>query len=178
MLVQDLCQLEIHGANTSLKFSGSGDVGFGTATIVRTLNDGANHSTQTDNFVSAYQTLDMGALGTLSFDSAGGGLEGVVAHDDLLPSAYEEVWNGVGSGTSHNTGLASNDTLGYSNSFGPIGISLATTKGGTRATADGGNGGTITGTTKDWVLKLDGSMLVDGLSGGIMASVVDYTGYI
>ena len=158
-----------------LNFSGSGDVGFGTATIVRTLNDGANHSTQTDNFVSAYQTLDMGALGTLSFDSAGGGLEGVVAHDDLLPSAYEEVWNGVGSGTSHNTGAASNDTLGYSNSFGPIGISLATTKGGTRATADGGNGGTITGTTKDWVLKLDGSMLVDGLSGGIMASVVDYT---
>ena len=163
------------GSNTSIKFSGSGDVGFGTATIVRTLNDGANHSTYTDNFVSAYQTLDMGSLGTLSFDSAGGGLEGVTAYDDLLPTAYEEVWNGVGSGTSHNAGAASNDTIGYSNSFGPIGISLATTKGGTRATADGGNGGTITGTTKDWVLKLDGSMLVDGLSGGIMASVVDYT---
>ena len=163
------------GSNTSLKFSGSGDVGFGTATIVRTLNDGANHSTQTDNFVSAYQTVDMGSLGTLSFDSAGGGLEGVVASDDLLPTAYEEVWNGVGSGTSHNTGAASNDTIGYSNSFGPVGISLATTKGGARASADGAGGGTITGTTKDWVLKLDGSMLLDGLSGGIMASTVDYT---
>ena len=163
------------GSNTSLKFSGSGDVGFGTATIVRTLNDGANHGTYTDNFVSAYQTVDMGSLGTLSFDSAGGGLEGVVASDDLLPTAYEEVWNGVGSGTSHNTGAASNDTIGYSNSFGPVGISLATTKGGTRASGDGGNGGTITGTTKDWVLKLDGSMLLDGLSGGIMASTVDYT---
>ena len=158
------------GSNTSISFSGSGDVGFGTATIVRTLNDGANHSTQTDNFVSAYQTVDMGSLGTLSFDSAGGGLEGVTAYDDLLPTAYEEVWNGVGSGTSHNAGAASNDTIGYSNSFGAIGISLAQTKGGTRATGDGGNGGTSTTTTSDWVVTLDGSALVDGLSGGIMSS--------
>ena len=158
------------GSNTSIKFSGSGDVGFGTATIVRTLNDGANHSAQTDNFVSAYQTVDMGSLGTLSFDSAGGGLEGVTAYDDLLPTAYEEVWNGVGSGTSHNAGAASNDTIGYSNSFGAIGISLAQTKGGTRATGDGGNGGTSTTTTSDWVVTLDGSALVDGLSGGIMSS--------
>ena len=28
------------GSNTSVSFSGSGDVGFGTAKIVRTLNDG------------------------------------------------------------------------------------------------------------------------------------------
>jgi len=163
------------GSNTSIKFSGSGDVGFGTATIVRTLQDGANHSTQDDNFVSAYQTLDMGSLGTISFDAAGGGLEGVVAYDDLLPTAYEEVWNGVGSGTSHNTGAASNDTLGYSNSFGPVTLSLATTKGGTRASADGGNDTGLTGDTKDWVIALDGSMLLDGLSGGIMSSTVDYT---
>ena len=154
------------GSNTSIKFSGSGDVGFGTATIVRTLNDGANHGTYTDNFVSAYQTVDMGSLGTLSFDSAGGGLEGVTAYDDLLPTAYEEVWNGVGSGTSYNAGAASNDTIGYSNSFGPIGISLAQTKGGTRATGDGGNGGTSTTTTSDYVITLDGSALIDGLSGG------------
>ena len=120
------------GSNTSIKFSGSGDVGFGTATIVRTLNDGANVSTQSDNFVSAYQTVDMGSLGTLSFDSAGGGLEGVTAYDDLLPTAYEEVWNGVGSGTSYNAGAASNDTIGYSNSFGPIGVSLAQTSGEVR----------------------------------------------
>ena len=163
------------GSNTSLSFSGSGDVGFGTATIVRTLQDGANHATQTDNFLSAYQTVDMGSLGTLSFDSAGGGLEGVTAYDDLLPTAYEEVWNGVGSGTSYNAGAASNDTLGYSNSFGALGVSLATTKGGTRATGDGGNGGTLTGTTKDVVVTFDGSMLLEGLSGGVGTSTVDYT---
>ena len=163
------------GSNTSIKFSGSGDVGFGTATIVRTLNDGANVGTQSDNYVSAWQTVDMGDLGTLSFDSAGGGLEGVTAYDDLLPSAYEEVWNGVGSGTSHNAGAASNDTLGYSNSFGAIGISLASSKGGTRATPDGGNGGAITGTTRDIVVTLDGSALIDGLSGGVMNSTKSMT---
>ena len=159
------------GSNTSLSFSGSGDVGFGTATIVRTLNDGANHSTQTDNFVSAYQTVDMGSLGTLSFDSAGGGLEGVTAYDDLLPTAYEEVWNGVGSGTSFNAGAASNDTIGYSNSFGAMGISLAHSKNGTRATGDGGNGGTSTTSVTDWVVTLDGSAFIDGLNGGVMHSV-------
>ena len=163
------------GSNTSIKFSGSGDVGFGTATIVRTLNDGANHSTQSDNFVSAYQTIDMGSMGTISFDAAGGGLEGVTAYDDLLPSAYEEVWNGVGSGTSHNAGAASNDTLGYSNSFGAVGISLASSKGGTRASSDGGNGGAITGTTRDIVVTLDGSALIDGLSGGVMNSTKSMT---
>ena len=163
------------GSNTSIKFSGSGDVGFGTATIVRTLNDGANHSTQSDNFVSAWQTLDMGSLGTVSFDAAGGGLEGTTAYDDLLPTAYEEVWNGVGSGTAHTAGAASNDTLGYSNSFGPVTLSLATSKGGTRATSDGGSGDVVTSSTKDWVIALDGSMLLDGLSGGIMSSTTDYT---
>ena len=163
------------GSNTAISFSGEGDVGFGTAKIVRTLQDGVNHGTQADNFVSAWQTIDMGSMGKLSFDSAGGGLEGVTAYDDLLPTAYEEVWNGVGSGTSFNAGAASNDTLGYSNTFGAISLSLAASKGGTRASGDGGNGGAVTGTTKDWVVKFDGSAFVDGLSGGVMNSTVDYT---
>ena len=146
------------GSNTSLKFSGSGDVGFGTATIVRTLNDtGAS-------YLSAWQTLDMGSLGTLSFDSGGTGLEGVGAYDDVLPTAYEEVWNGVAA--SEVTGAKSNDTLGYSNSFGPIGVSLAYTGGGTAMSSDGtvaAEAGT-TGKTKDMHFTLDGSMLVDGLT--------------
>ena len=145
------------GSNTSLKFSGSGDVGFGTATIVRTFNDGGA------TYLSAYQTLDMGSMGTLSFDSIGGDLEGVGANDDKLPTAYEEVWNGVAG--SEITGARSNDTLGYSNSFGPIGVSLAYTGGGTAASSDG----TVateaaTGKIKDMHFTIDGSMLVDGLT--------------
>ena len=103
-----------YGANTSVKFSGSGDVGFGTATIVRTLNDNIGAA------LSTYQTLDMGDLGKLSLDANGGGLEGTVANDDLLPTAYEEVWTGVsGAGV---IGAASNDTLGYSNTFAGVSI--------------------------------------------------------
>jgi len=117
----------------------------------------------------------MGSLGKLSFDSAGGGLEGVTAYDDLLPTAYEEVWNGVGSGTSYNAGAASNDTIGYSNSFGAMGISLAHSKNGTRATGDGGNGGTSTTSVSDVVITLDGSAFVDGLSGGLMQSTESST---
>ncbi len=97
------------GSNTSLAFTGTGDVGFGTATIKRTLNDGIGAA------LSAWQTVDMGDLGVLSFDSTGGGLAGVVANDDLLPTAYEEVWTGV-SGTGV-VGAASADTLGYTNTF-------------------------------------------------------------
>lgn len=148
------------GSNTSLQFTGTGDVGFGTATIVRTLNDTGS------SYLSAWQTLDMGSLGTLSFDAGGTGLDGIGAYDDKLPTAYEEVWNQVGSGGSSNiTGAKSNDTLGYSNSFGPIGVSLAYSGGGTEASSDGTIAAeTGTGKVKDMHFTLDGSMLVDGLT--------------
>jgi len=144
------------GSNTSLSFSGSGDVGFGTATIVRTINDGGGA------YLSASQTLDMGAMGLVSFDSLGTGLEGVTAYDDKLPTAYEEVWNGIsGSGVS---GAGSNDTLGYSNSFGPIGISIAHTKGGTAGSSDGNVAAETGNSITDAHVTIDGSMLLDGLT--------------
>jgi outer membrane protein OmpU len=133
------------GSNTSIKFSGSGDVGFGTATIVRTLNDGLGAA------LSQYTTLDMGDLGKISFDSIGGSLEGLTPADDNLPTAYEEAWNGVSS--SGIGGAASNNTWGYSNSFGPISVSLAKTRGGTAGTGDQGVSGIgATGSITDVVL--------------------------
>ena len=135
------------GANNSISFSGEGDVGFGTAKIVRTLNDNVSA-----NWLSAWQTLDMGDLGTLSFDAVGGGLEGTTAHDDILPTAYEEVWNGV-SGTGV-VGAASNDTIGYSNTFSGVTLSLARTDGGTAGSSDGGNDKDgSTSSISDWHLK-------------------------
>ncbi len=135
------------GANNSISFSGEGDVGFGTAKIVRTLNDNVSA-----NWLSAWQTLDMGDLGKLSLDAVGGGLEGVTAHDDILPTAYEEVWNGVsGAGVS---GAGSNDTIGYSNTFAGVTLSLSRTDGGTAGSADGANDSDgSTGTISDWHLK-------------------------
>jgi len=154
------------GSNTSVKFSGSGDVGFGTATIVRTLNDGLATA------LSAYTTLDMGDLGTVSFDGVGGSLEGMTPYDDKLPTAYEESWNGVS--TSGISGAASNDTWGYSNSYdtgeGAFGISLAHSKGGTAGTGDNANDGVgLTGSTADVVVTftpttLEGLILTAGHS--------------
>ena len=154
------------GSNTSLAFTGTGDVGFGTATIKRTLNDGIASA------LSAWQTVDMGDMGTLSFDSTGGGLEGTTAYDDVLPTAYEEVWTGI-SGTGV-IGAASKDTLGYRNTFAGLTVSLARTGGansaGTNsanadgATGDGANDGE--GTTykqSDWHLSY-AVPYVDGLT--------------
>ena len=154
------------GSNTSVSFSGSGDVGFGTAKIVRTLNDGIASA------LSAYQTVDMGDLGTLSFDSIGGGLEGTSAYDDMLPTAYEEVWTGI-SGTGV-IGAASKDTLGYRNTFGGVTVSLASTAGANTAgtagadadsgTGDGGNDGAgSTYSQSDWHVSYAVPM-VDGLT--------------
>ena len=156
------------GSNTSLAFTGTGDVGFGTATLKRTMNDNNGSA-----FLSAWQTVDMGDLGTISFDSVGGGLEGTTAFDDTLPTAYEEVWNGVSS--THVYGAASNDTLGYSNTFGPVGISLArSSEGTTGGTGDGGNSTGKTGTHTDYVVTLD-VPFVEGLSIVAGQSTVDFT---
>ena len=158
------------GANTSLAFTGTGDVGFGTATIKRTFNDNLGAA------LSTWQTLDMGDMGKLSLDSNGGGLEGTVANDDLLPTAYEEVWTGI-SGTGV-VGAASNDTLGYSNTFAGVSISLAHTgsyAGGSAGTGDGGNDGAgVTAKASDWHLSYD-IPYVDGLTIKYGESTVDYS---
>ena len=158
------------GSNTSMAFTGSGNVGWADVTLKRTINDKLGSA-----YLSAWQTMDMGDLGTISFDAIGGGLEGVTAYDDKLPTAYEEIWNGVsGSGIA---GAASNDTIGYSNSFGPLSVSLATSKkGGTAGSTDGGTAAeAVTGTITDAHFTLDASMLLDGLTIMAGTSETDYT---
>ena len=156
------------GSNNSVSFTGTGDVGFGTATIKRTTNDSINA-----NWLSAWQTVDMGDMGTISFDSVGGGLEGTTAYDDILPTAYEEVWTNVS--TTHVYGAASADTLGYRNTFGPVTVSLARSTEGTTTSGngDGTNGGTKTGTHTDYVVDVAVPM-VDGLRIVAGSSTVDF----
>ena len=104
-----------YGANSSVTMTGSGDVGFGTVSMTRTLND------TNSGWGSSFQTLDMGDMGILSFDSSAGGLVGVTANDDLMPTAYEEVSTGVS--TKGITGLGSTNVIGYRNTFGMLSIS-------------------------------------------------------
>jgi outer membrane protein OmpU len=44
-------------------------------------------------------TLDMGDMGSLSFSDQDGGA-GLAGLDDMTPSAYEEVWDGVSTSTN------------------------------------------------------------------------------
>ena len=112
-----------YGANSSVTLSGSGDVGFGTVSMTRTLND------TNAGWGSSFQTLDMGDMGVLSFDSTGGALVGITANDDLLPTAYEEAWTGVsGSGIS---GVGSTNVIGYRNTFGMFSVSAGYSQLGT-----------------------------------------------
>jgi outer membrane protein OmpU len=69
-------------------------------------------------------TLDMGDMGSLSFSDQDGGA-GLAGLDDMTPTAYEEVWDGVS--TSSNSfsfaEMATGRGFGYSNTVGGATIS-------------------------------------------------------
>ena len=143
-----------YGANSAITFTGSGDVGFGTVSMTRTIND------TNGGWASSFQTLDMGDMGTLSFDSTGGALVGIKANDDKLPSAYEEAWTGVS--TSGITGSGSTNVIGYTNSFGPIALSAGYSQLGSSTAESASSGGASHGSISDVSVTLSG--LVDGLT--------------
>ena len=144
------------GAKSDMTFSGSGDVGFGTVTMNRALSD-------TGAITTSYQTLDMGDMGTLSFDSTAGALVGIKANDDLMPTAYEEVWTGVSS--SGITGVGSTNVIGYTNTFAGVSISAGYTNGeGAAQTAESASSGAgAHGSTRDIYLSMSP---IDGLTIG------------
>ena len=149
------------GAKSDMTFTGSGDVGFGTVTMNRALSDAGAITT-------SYQTLDMGDMGTVSFDSTAGQLVGIAANDDLMPTAYEEVWTGVsGSGIA---GVGSTNVIGYTNTFAGVSISAGYTNaegsGQTGESASSGAG--FHGSTRDVYLSMSP---IDGLTIGAGQSV-------
>ena len=145
------------GANNGLTFTGSGDVGFGTVSMTRAIND-----TNT-GWGSAYQTLDMGDMGVFSFDGTGGALVGVTANDDLLPTAYEESWTGVT--TSGISGVGSTNVIGYTNTFAGVSLSAGYTNGEGAATTgeSTSSGAGAHGSTRDIYVSMSP---IDGLTIG------------
>ena len=111
-------------------------------------------------------------MGTVSFDSAGGGLVGLGANDDVLPTAYEEIWTGTSS--SYISGANSNNTLGYANTIGPVSFSAGYQKDGATAnqSESSASGAGITGSSTSYYASVDmGSLVgVDGLTIGAGAS--------
>ena len=144
-----------YGANSSITMSGSGDVGFGTVSMTRTINDAAA------GWGSSFQTLDMGDMGILSFDSSAGGLVGVTGNDDLMPTAYEEVSTGVSSkGVS---GLGSTNVIGYRNTFGMISVSAGYSQLGTQTAESASSGAAAHGSASDIYVSVSP---MDGLTVG------------
>ena len=151
------------GANSALTFTASGDVGFGTVTATRALLDSAGAS---GGISTSHQTLDMGDMGIFSFDGQGGAHVGTTANDDVLPTAYEEVWTGVaGDGIA---GVGSTNVIGYQNTFSGVSVSAGYTNSeGSTATAESSSSGAGHGSTYDVYVSM---AAMEGLKVGIGAS--------
>ena len=83
------------GLNKSLSFSGSGELDNGwTVSVSQTLSDGSS--------TGLGMTIDMGDAGSLNYE-ADTGARGIGKIKDMMPTADEDVGNGIdvdGSGTS------------------------------------------------------------------------------
>ncbi len=153
-----------YGANSSVTMSGSGDVGFGTVSMTRTLND------TNGGWGSSFQTLDMGSIGVFSFDSTAGALVGVTANDDLMPTAYEEVSTGVS--TKGITGVGSTNVIGYRNTFGMFSVSAGYSQNGTSTAESASSGEAAHGSTEDIYVS---AAIMDGLTIGAGHATVGTT---
>jgi len=97
------------GLNKSLSFSGSGEMDNGwTVSVSQTLKDGSS--------TGLGMTIDMGDMGSLNYE-ADTGARGIGKIKDMMPTADEDVGNGIdvdGSGTAGGlSGTVSGGTQGF-----------------------------------------------------------------
>ena len=107
------------GSKGNLSFSGSGETDFGTASWFMFTGDAQGS-------VSSHSiTLDMGDMGTVGFDQ-GTGAFGIGTIDDMMPTAYEEIWNGTaGTNTDILDGSGgSSGVFGYKNTFAGMDVNI------------------------------------------------------
>ena len=139
-----------------ITFSGSGEMDNGwTVAVSMQLDNNANGATSGNNMDNRSVTVGMGDIGTLTF-SGHGGDSALGAVDDVMPTAYGEAWDILGTTTT-----------------GGIVLETAVAK-----------LGSIAGTgANENMLSYNNSTLVDGLSvtasyapsdGTIVESVVSY----
>ena len=148
------------GMNTSLVFSGSGEVnGYATnLTIVA--------ADQIGGMSSAALSIDLADMGKITFDQ-GTGAGGISTIDDKTPTAAEEIWDGIDAVTGTADGLVGGGNSGvfvYANSFAGYNLSTQVSKGSRTNNSDDANSGTTGGTSWDFALTTDS--LMDGLSVG------------
>jgi len=151
------------GMNTSLAFSGSGEVNGYETTLMITNND-AN-----SGLSSAAISVDLGDMGTVHFDQ-GVGKGGLSTIDDKLPSAYEESWDSIDAAatTSKNglVGMGNSGVFVYANSFAGYDLSAQFGKGQSVANSDDATGG-VSGHGTSWDFALTTSSLAEGMTVGL-----------
>ena len=148
------------GMNTSMVFSGSGEVnGYDTnLTIVA--------ADQVGGMSSASLSVDLADMGKLTFDQ-GTGAGGISTIDDKTPTAAEEVWDGIDAVTGTADGLVGGGNSGvivYANSFAGYNLTTQVSKGSRTANSDDANSNSTGGGSWDFALTTD--TLMDGLSAG------------
>jgi outer membrane protein OmpU len=150
------------GMNTSIAFSGSGDVNGYETTLTIVQND------DNTGISSSVLSVDLGDMGTLSFDH-GTGAGGLSTLDDKLPSAYEESWDGIDAAatTSSNgkVGMGNSGVFVYTTEYAGTGISAQFGKGQSVNNDDDATGG-VGGHGSSWDVALTNSSLMDGLTVG------------
>ena len=102
-----------YGVDTDIYFTASGETDNGWTVSVFSAMDMEQANTATSGGLnsSAQMTIGMGSLGTVQFNDVSGSAANAI--DDVLPKAYEEVWDG----TSH---TAANHSFGSSTQSGSV----------------------------------------------------------
>ena len=159
------------GSKGNLSFSGSGETDFGTASFFLFSSDAQGAVT------SHSVTLDMGDMGMVGFDQ-GTGAFGLGKIDDVMPTAYEEIWNGTAQSNGDlldGTG-GSSGTFGYINTFGGFKVNLEYAP--SVGSGDAGDGATsyvasvADGTSLN--VAITNSGMIDGLDFGFGVGENDY----
>jgi outer membrane protein OmpU len=149
------------GMNTSLGFSGTGDVnGYATTLFIQSMDQFAG-------MTSASLSMDLGDMGKLTFDQ-GTGAGGISTIDDMTPSANEEVWDGLDAVTGDTNGLVgggNNGAFVYANSYGDTAFTGQLTKGASSANSDDATGGEGSVGTS-WDFALTNASLAEGMNVG------------
>jgi len=155
------------GMQNLVEFSGSGELDNGmTVSLYHNLElqDDADNSTST-------LSLDMGDMGTLTYGQ-GSFNAGIATIDDMLPTADEEVSNGIQTstneyGTSYEVDQGGN-AFNYNYSQGMFSVDLGWSPSGTNQANDDGDNGGSDGDGDDTsvavkITPMDGLMIYGGL---------------
>ena len=151
------------GMKTNLAFTASGEVNGYTVSYMNVMNDAMSGTS------SARLSVDMGDLGTISYDNASG--SGLATIDDKTPTAAEEIWDGLGATGATVGGLSGFGSVGvfnYVNTFAGVTLNAAARRGSATANSDGSSSGSAESSFMDAAITGSGEMFgLEGVAWGL-----------